>query len=232
MRNTDDKHFDELLSEAFKGQYEKELNNGPADETLEAMHPFTDGQMKRAAELSRKNKKQNSLWKKQLGKAAAIILCVTAVTGAVTMSNPTIRGHVSNAVTHWVDEYISIDFKDARDDDRIAISKTRITYVPDGFILEKDNSDKDSISHIYQNTEGEYIIIDIEESGDINLLTDAGAHDTELCGINGYEGYISYSEELGQGSVYFGSSYFTVAISGMTDRDELIKIAENIEIKE
>ncbi|MBQ4602201.1 MAG: DUF4367 domain-containing protein, partial [Clostridia bacterium] len=96
----------------------------------------------------------------------------------------------------------------------------------------KDSSDKDTISHIYENSVGEYIIIDIEQSSDIRLMTDAGTHETELYRINGYEGYISYSEELSQGSVYFGSSYFTVAISGMTERDELIKIAENIKLKD
>ena len=53
MRNTDDKHFDELLGKAFRGQLEKELNNGPTDETLGVMHPFTEDQMKRAEALSR-----------------------------------------------------------------------------------------------------------------------------------------------------------------------------------
>ncbi|MBR4882041.1 MAG: DUF4367 domain-containing protein, partial [Clostridia bacterium] len=204
----------------------------PSDDTLEAMHPFTEEQLKRATELGRKNKKQTPPWKTQLGRAAAIILCVATAAGVITMTDPTIRGHVSNAVTHWIDEYISIDFSDAADDDRIDIKKTRITYITEGFEMTTDSSDKDSISHIYQNAEGEYIIIDIEESGDINLMTDSAAHETELYPINGYEGYISYSDELGQGSVYFGSSYFTVAISGMTEREELIKIAENIRFKD
>ncbi|MBR6513257.1 MAG: DUF4367 domain-containing protein [Clostridia bacterium] len=232
MRNTDDKQLDELLGNAFKKQLENELNNGPSDNTLDAMYPFTEEQMKRAKELSRKNKKQSFMWRSQLGRVAAVILCVTTAAGAISLTNPIVRGHVSNTVTYLIDEYISIDFADATDDERIDISKTRITYIPEGFSLENDNSDKDSISHIYQSPEGEYIIIDIEESGDINLMTDVEAHRTEFYRINGYEGYISYSEDLGQGSVYFGSSYFTVAISGMTEKDELIKIAENIKFKD
>lgn len=232
MRNTDDKHFDELLGKAFRGQLEKELNNGPTDETLGMMHPFTEEQMKRAEAMSRKHKKNNAVWKNVLGKAAAILLCLATTAGVITMSDPVVRGNVSNAVTHWIDEHISIDFSDAADDDRVDISKTRITYIPEGFALTKDNSDKDTVSYIYENEAGEYIIIDIEDSSDIKLMTDAGTHETEYHPIGGYEGYISYSDELNQGSVYFGSSYFTVAISGMTSRDELIKIAENIRFKD
>ena len=228
----EDKQLDELLGKAFKDQLENELNNGPSDDTLEAMHPFTDEQMKRATELNRKNKKQRISWKTQLGRVAAVVLCVITTAGVISLANPTVRGHVSNAVTRLIDEYISVDFGAGTDNDPIDISKTRITYIPEGYCLYEDNSDKDSISHIYQNDMGEYIIIDIEESSDIRLMTEKSAHEFEIHDIGRYEGYISYSEELKQGSVYFGNSYFTVAISGMTEKEELIKIAENIKFKD
>lgn len=232
MRNTEDKQLDELLSDAFRLQYENEINNGPTDQDLEAMHPFTQEHMKKAEELSRKHKKRKSLWRTQLGKAAAIILCVVTAAAVITMSNPVIRGNVSNAVTHLIDEYISIDFANAGDNEKIDISKTRITYIPEGYALTEDHSEKERISHIYSNDEGEYIIVDIENSRDIELASDNNTHEVEMRSINGYEGYVSYSEELKQGSVYFGSKYFTVAVSGMTEYDELIRIAENIVFKD
>ncbi len=232
MRNAEDKQLEELLAKAFTRQYENELNNGPTDNDLAAMHPFTEEHMRKAEALSRKRKKNNAVWRNALGKAAAILLCLATAAGVIVMSDPVVRGSVAHAVTHWIDEHISIDFSNAADDDRIDISKTRITYIPEGFTLTKDSSDKDTVSYIYESSAGEYIIIDIEQSSDIDLMTDAATHETELYPINGYEGYISYSEELKQGSVYYGSSYFTVAISGMTERDELIKIAENIRFKD
>ncbi len=232
MRNTDDKQFEELFAKALRKQYENELNNGPTEKDLEAIYPFTEEYMKKAEGLSRKHKKIRSLWRTQLGRAAAVLLCVATATGVITMTDPTVRGNVSHAVTHWIDEFISVDFSDAADDERIDITKTRIAYIPEGFELAEDYSDKDTISHIYENSVGEYIIIDIEQSSDIKLMTDAGTHETELYPINGYEGYISYSEDMKQGSVYFGNSYFTVAISGMTEKDELIKIAENVKLKD
>lgn len=232
MRNTDDKQLDELLGKAFTKQYEKELNNSPTDGDLAAMHPFTEEQMKKAEALSRKHGRQNPLWAKTLGKAAAIILCIATAAGVITMTDPTVRANVSHAVTHFIDEFISVDFSDAAESGEIDIASTRVTYIPEGFVLCEDNSDKDTLSHIYQNDIGEFILIDVEASSDIKLLTENDAHDLELTGINGYEAYISYSEDMTQGSVYFGNSYFTVAISGMTERDELIKIAENIALKD
>ena len=232
MRNTDDRQLDELLAKAFTRQYEKELNNGPTDGDLAAMHPFTEEQLKKAEALSRKHEKRGALWAKGVGKAAAIILCIAAAAGAVTMTDPVVRANVSHAVTHFIDDFISVDFSDASDDGEIDIAATRITYIPEGYKLETDNSDTDTVSHIYQNDMGEFIIIDVESSSDIRLLTENEEHGFELTRINGYEAYVSYSEELKQGSVYFGNSYFTVAISGMTERDELIKIAENIVFKD
>ena len=232
MRNTDDRQLEELLGKAFTRQYENELNNGPADDDLAAMHPFTEEQMKKAEALSRKHKKRGALWAKGLGKAAAVILCIATAAGVLSMTDPTVRANLSHAVTHFVDDFISVDFSDAAEDGEIDIASTRVTYIPEGYKLETDNSDENTLSHIYQNDNGEFILIDVETSSDIRLLTENDAHDFELTRINGYEAYISYSEDMTQGSVYFGNSYFTVAISGMTERDELIKIAENIVFKD
>lgn len=232
MRNTDDKQLDELLSKAFTQQYENELNNGPSDQDLAAMHPFTEEQMKKAETLRRRYKKHCTAWTDALGKAAAVILCIATAAGVITMTDPTLRATVGNAVTHFIDGFVSVDFSDAADDGEIDISKTLITYIPEGYELEKDNSDEDNLSHIYQNDNGEFILIDVVSSSDIRLLTENEDHGFEFTRINGYEAYISYSEELKQGSVYFGNSFFTVAISGMSECDELIKIAENIVFKE
>lgn len=231
MRNTDNKQLDELLGEAFREQYEKEIKNGPADKDLEAMYPFTEENMKKAKELDFKNKKPFP-WTKWLGKVAAVILCVSTATGVIVLSDPHIRGNVGSTVAGLIDEFISIDFTEAETNVEIEISKTRITYIPKGYTLSEDKSDEDSVSRTYENEAGEIIIIDVEISSDIKLMTEKNAHELEIEYINGYEGYISYSEELKQGSVYFGSSYFTVAISGMTEREELIKIAENIKFKD
>ncbi len=233
MRNNkDDKQFDELLSGAFRKQYENEIANGPSDQDLEAMYPFTDEHLKKAQELSRNNKKQRFLWKSSLGKAATILLCVVSVSAVITLADPTIRGNVSNVVSDWIDQYVSIDFADASADDKIDISKANIGYIPDGYSLKEDNSDKSTISLIYSNEENEYIIIDIIDSKDIKLLTENETHKLTIYNINGYEGYMSYSEEMKQGSIYFGNSNFTVAVSGMTDKDELIKVAKNIDFKD
>ncbi len=229
MAKTDDKLFDELLTKAFNEQYKKETAQTPKT-GLDKLYPFKAEHMKDARSLSKK-KKHKPIWMNHVAKAAAIALCVITAGFGILMTDEGIRGTVSDAVTHWVDEYISIDFTGARDKEKIDITKTDIGYIPQGYTLTDDRSDKDSVSHVYSNEKGEYIIIDILSSADIELMTDNRKHDVEKYNVNGYEGYISYSEDMKQGSVYFGNKHFTVAISGMIDKDELIKTAENIVIK-
>lgn len=229
MNKFDDKLFEQALDAAFNEQYNEELKSQPTIEELDSLHPFTEKQMKDAKRLSRKSRRP--LWTKYVGKVAAIVLCFCLAGFGVMMTDPGIRATVGANIVKCIEEGFNIDFTEAHDDTDIDISKSHISYIPAGYTLTDDRSDKESVSHIYSNGIGEYIIIDILSSSDVELMTDNQNHDFEKHDINGYEGYISYSEEMQQGSIYFGNSYFTVAISGMTDRNELIKIAENIIIK-
>lgn len=230
MSKFDDKLFEQVLNAAFNEQYSEELKYQPTMEELEKLHPFTEKHMKDAKRLSLRNRKP--IWTKYIGKAAAILLCVSLAGFGVMLTDPGIRATVGENIVKCIEEGFNIDFTEVHDDTDIDISKTCIGYIPDGYILKEDRSDGESVSRIYLNGSGECIIIDILASSDIELMTDNNNHNVENHNINGYNGFISYSEDMRQGSVYFGNSCFTVAISGMAEKSELIKIAENIVIKE
>ena len=232
MSKFDDKLFEQLLDKAFNEQYNDELRSAPTMEELRSEHPFTDKHMKDVIRLTKK--KSKPVWVSYIGKAAAILLCVSLAGFGVMMTDPGIRATVGDSIVNIIEEGFNIDFTDSKDSTSIDISETVIGYIPEGFERLDDRTEEkaDSLSYSYMNAEGEYIVIDVLASSDIELITEDEHHDLKLRNIGEYTGYISYSETHNQGSVYFGNSYFTVAISGMTERDELIKIAENIEIKE
>lgn len=232
MSRFDDKLFDELLDKAFNEQYNEEIQSAPAIEELKAEYPFTDKHMADAVRLTRKNRKP--LWAGYIGKAAAVLLCLSLAGFGLVMTDPGIRATVGDSIVKYIEEGFNIDFTEAKDSASIDIDETLIGYIPDGFELlpERTEEKEDSLSYSYMNADGKYIVIDILASSDIELITEDEHHDLKLHHIGGYTGYISYSESQRSGSVYFGNRSFTVAISGMTDRAELIKIAENIEIKE
>ncbi len=232
MNRSDDKMFEELLEKAFNEQYNEELTSEPTLEELGELYPVTAKQRRDAKRMSRQSRKP--VWLSYIGKAAAILLCVSLTGFGAMMIDPGIRATVGDSIVKYIEEGFNIDFTEANDPTSIDIEETVIGYIPEGFELIGDRTEEssDSLSYSYMNADGEYIVIDILASSDIELITEDEHHELKFRNIGKYNGYISYSDLQGQGSVYFGNSYFTVAISGMTSRDELIKIAENIEIKE
>lgn len=227
----DERKFEELLGKAFEIEQYNESTREPSKKELDEAAPFTDKQLEYVRKVSRKEKKLP--WTKYLGRVAAVILCISVSSFAVVLTDPDIRAMVSENIVKYIEEGFNIDFTEANDDTTVDISETVIGYIPEGFELLNDRTEegKDSLSYSYMNSDGEYIVIDIIASSDIELITEDEHHDLKPCNIGYYTGYISYSETQSQGSVYFGNSCFTVAISGMTARDELVKIASNIEIK-
>ena len=232
MGKTDDKLFEEMLEKAFMKQYNDELTTEPSNEELDSLYPITLKQKRDAHRLSKKQSKP--LWLTSLGRVAVILLCVCLTGFGAMMMDPGIRATVGDNIVKYIEQGFNIDFTEANDYRDIEINKTEIDYIPEGFELVSDRTEEsaDSLSYTYMNGAGEYIVIDILSSSDIELITEDEHHGLVFHNIGKYNGYISYSDTQKQGSVYFGNSYFTVAISGMTDRDELIKIAENIEIKD
>ena len=232
MGKTDDKLFEEMLEKAFVMQYDEELDTEPTLEELDTIYPVTLREKRDAKRLSKQSRKP--VWVSYIGKAAAILLCVSLTGFCALMFDPGIRATVGESIVKYIEEGFNIDFTEAKDPTSIDIAETVIGYIPEGFELLSDRTEEktDNLSYSYMNADGEYIVIDILASSDIELITEDEHHELKFRNIGKYNGYISYSDIQGQGSVYFGNSYFTVAISGMTDRDELIKIAENIEIKE
>ncbi|MBR6514365.1 MAG: DUF4367 domain-containing protein [Clostridia bacterium] len=232
MGRTDDKLFEEMLEKAFCEEYNQELSNEPSMEELRQLYALGAKQKREAKALSGKRRKP--VWMGYTVKAAAIILCVSLSGFGLLMTDSGIRAAVTENVVKYIEEGFNIDFTQAQDDQTIDIAGTVIGYIPEGFELinERTEENADSLSYSYVNDSGEYIVIDILTSSDIELMSEDEHHDLGYLNIDGYTAYISYSDSQRQGSVYFGNSYFTVAISGMTDREELIKIAENIEIKE
>ena len=232
MNKLDDKLFEQALEQAFNEQYNEELMTEPTMDELNRLYPVSAKQIKEAKRLSKEKRKP--VWTKYLGRAAAVILCFSISGFGLIMIDPDIRATVGDSIVKYIEDGFNIDFTESTDNESIDIPETSIGYIPEGFELLEDRTEEgtDSLSYSYMNRSGEYIVIDILSSSDIELVSENEHHDLKLHHIGEYTGYIAYSETQRQGSVYFGNSRFTVAISGMTSRDELIKIAENIEIKE
>ena len=227
----DDKRFEELLSKAFEIEQNNQASHEPSKEELFEAAPFGEKQLEYVKRISKKNKKLP--WTKHVARAAAIVLCIVNVGFCTIMLDPGIRGTVGGTVTQWIDGMVGIDFGKSAEYEKIDITKTSVGYIPEGFEVAEDRSEEGFISQTYYSpVTDEYIFIDINESSDISVLTEDMAHEVAKTQIKGYDAYITYSISQRQGSVCYGNQYFTVVVSGMTDKAEIIKIAENIELKD
>ena len=221
----DDKKFDELLGKAFEIEQNNEISKDPSAQELSEMAPFGEKQFEYVKAICKK--KKSIPWTKHIGRAAAILLCVSLAGFGLLMIDPGIRATVGDNITRFVDEYINIDFSESSKEHPVDISKAEIGYIPEGFELSEDLSDDEKISLVYADDDN-YLFIDVVASGEIFISYELDEHNVTLLNINGYDGYITYDENTGQGSVCWGNSSFTVVVSGFTSRDELIKVAESI----
>lgn len=224
----DDKRFEELLEKAFEIEQNKRISREPSDEELAEKAPFTDKQLEDVKRMCKKDKKLP--WTKYVGKAAAIILCIALAGFGVMMTDPGIRATVQDGIAGLVDQYVNIDFSRSGKTQSIEITKTQISYIPEGFELTEEITEDGKLSCVYTDTEERYLFIDVVESGEIFISYELDEHNVTLMRINGCDAYITYDELTEQGSVCWGNSNFTVVISGFTTREELIRIAEGITV--
>ncbi len=222
----DDKRFEELLGKAFEIEQYNEILRDPSAKELSEAAPFTDNQLEDVKRMCKKDRKP--VWAKYIGRAAAIILCISLAGFGLMMTDPGIRATVGDSITKFVDEYINIDFSESSKEQPVDISKAEMGYIPKGFELQEDLSDDEKISLVYTDSDDNYLFIDVVSSGEILISYERDEHNVTYININGYDGYVTYDEVTRQGSVCWGNSNFTVVISGFTSRDELIKTAENI----
>lgn len=224
----DDKRFEELLGKAFEIQQKNEDSREPSMKELYEAAPFTDKQLEDVKKMCKKEKKLPLT--KYAGRIAVIALCICLAGFGGMMINPGIRATVGENIAEFVDEYINIDFSESTKNRSIDISKTEITYIPEGFELTEDLSDEDKLSLVYTNGTEDYLFIDVVASGEIFISYEVDEHNVTYINIGGYDGYITYNELTRQGSVCWGNNNFTVVISGFTSREELIKTAESITV--
>lgn len=224
----DDKRFEELLEKAFEIEQYNEISREPSMEELSEAAPFTDKQLEEVKKMCKKDKKLP--WTKYVGKAAAVILCISLAGFGLMMADPGIRATVQDGIASLVDQYVNIDFSESSKTMSIDITKTEVGYIPEGFELTEEISEDGNLSFVYTDTEERYLFIDVVESGEIFISYELDEHNVTYRNINGYDAYITYDELTEQGSVCWGNSNFTVVISGFTSREELIKTAEGITV--
>ena len=226
------------LYEAFD-LYSKEFcDTLPSDEELGNIS-FSDEFEEKMRKLIEKQKKFYYYWVNTAGKrAAAIIAALFVGLTAVTFGVKAIREPFLRFIVETFEKFSSIIFMN--DDDNSGQSSVSADadfefeaiepqYIPEGFILDSKNEDIVIYQEMYFNADKTQSINYIQTlTNDTILQVDTENTTYDKITINDCEG-IAYSKN-GINTVMFNTKTYVFSIYGTINMEEIIKIAESIEI--
>ncbi len=231
--------FDDLLAAAFNEYLEGELSKLPSDEKLAEMYPIPMKQMRKVQRYARRLRYRTYKPLVYLKRVAVACLIIISLITAVLAVSPTVRDAIketfskkkkmTTTVIHDGNE-VKVDFYDPYQTVRVPfdIYQLNIGYVPEGFELSDSIENRGTIEYIYNNAEGEYLVISISISGVTSYWLDTEVSDYQEFKINGDDGCMSYNSEFGTGALVFGNDIYSVVIAGVVEKSELFTIARNI----
>lgn len=145
---------------------------------------------------------------------AAILLAVATTAVAV----PRTREYIVNKFSNY-SEYEVLDRNKYYEVD----SPPKLNYIPDGFVL----TDNEYIEHVeYADGNMKFTVTKHSLKGQIGFDTEE--YPSEEIMINGIKG-VYYRADEDYAGIIFNNDRYTYSVDGNIDKEELVKIAQNIE---
>lgn len=160
--------------------------------------------------------------KHELSKGTVKVLLIAAILLAIAttvFAIPTSREYI-------IEKFFNHSSYNVKEIDRInSIESFEINYIPDGFAVTDEYKSNYFYSLIYANKKLHFCI----EKHAINTYVnfDTEKYDCENISINGIDALFYLSENLEKGIIFNDREYIFI-INGNIEKDELIKIAQNL----
>ncbi len=224
--------LDNILTMAFKQAELIVLDNILEKESKEKhvfSQEFKDKMAKLISYEKRRTKIINILY--YFKKAVAMLLIVLTVIFAATMSVKAWRVKLFNTIIDTFEKFSEIRYEDVdKSIDKIEDNTFFVPgYVPEGFKLDKENTNFFGQSIIYRNKNGEEIVFEQYKLENRRMIIDTEGTELESIIIHGYEAYF-YSNK-GINNILWNDGYYGFIISSAIHKEEIIKMAESTKIK-
>ena len=155
------------------------------------------------------------------------------------MTNSDVRAAVSNTVVTWYEKFVQIDFSksneqnnqensDTTPDTLPGVNDLQITYIPPEFKLTISVEESNKREYFYISENGEYLMVGIYSSDTTEFATNNELTEYEQISINGNEAYLLYYETEMTGSIIYGNTKYSIIITAVCSKENLLKVAENI----
>ena len=230
--NVKEEVFDGILKAALY-EYIYDLDKSlPSDEEIAQMYPISRKEARKYKRIAKVNKYRAPLTVVYFRRAAAAVLVAVSLSFGLLATSAKVRAAIVDTVVEWYDKYIKIDFGNSSDADTDTempdFESLNINYIPDGFEQVSSDESEDTREYLYTADNGDYVFIGIYSSESTQLSVDIENNEYEKITINGNDAYIMYAEAERTGMAVIGNSEYTVSITSVSEKSDLIKIAENI----
>lgn len=217
-----DKIFDELIDEAASIAAENLGKNMPEPEAIEFSKEHENSMRK----IFRKERRK-SLFKKipkYSKRAAVFLLPVIVVSGVAVYSVEALRIKLMNFVVEMKQTHSEINFEEGTKGDTFTSDEITLSYIPEGFKLEKSDVRENDVSLVFKGEENYFVF-------SMNSITSSIGIDTENASvkkimINSQEAL--YSSNSNVNILVWHDEVIAFRLSGTIEEREMVRIAENI----
>jgi len=225
-----DELFEVVLRQAVYDADMEDLEELPPEEELNQNYPISKKDRKEFERLQKAQARGISVRTMLARRVAIIAITVLAVVFGGLMLHPDIRAGVSHIVVQQFEKF-NLFSHDEKGEAKhfLTVDDVIIGYIPEGFELAAKEEGA-SMRHLYYcNPEDSscYIAIDIGLSKDTDFGVD-NEHEYEIIYSNYREIHISYNATEQSGGAIIPGETVTVGIFATIEKDELIKVAQNI----
>ena len=242
---TKEELFDAICRKEFLRYIKNKCETYPSKEELDAMYSVPKRGRRRLLRAIKAERYGKSLLTVYIRRAAVILLVTVTVAFGVLMTNTEVRAAIINAFIKWNEKNIEFDFSvddpvsdssdssNNSDSSEVNINSIKIDYVPKHmyltYALENDNVR--IYTYLDSSNENVDLMIEIHYDNNIGAFVDNEEYDYQEIEINNKKAYCLYDEKSNDGIIILNDNGFTIVITGNIQKNELIKIAENIVFK-
>lgn len=222
--------FDAVIASAFSEYMDREAEDMPSRKELEEEYPAPKNGLRRLRREIKKRRPRSTVSVCLRRVAAVLLASAVLLAGAMTFSTE-VRSAVFGAIIQWFDKFASLSFGDEPEMPVKVIenvSDFEIGYVPSGMELASSEEEHDFLRYMYTSSDSEYLQISIHSNDSTEYAGDIELSEYDSIMINDINGYIFYNPDERLGSVFFEKSNYSVMISCILEKSELIKVAESI----
>ncbi len=215
-----DKAFEEMLKYACR-EASKEL--------IDEMPPCEEVEFSKEHEARMRKLFAGKVRRKRYIKRIFLIAAVMVVLFSVSvMSVQGLRIRFMNFILNFTESNTKITYVDETEDkNSYKVGDIVFDYLPSGFVLDSTKN-QGKVVYIKFNNADKYIEIKIKASNPVAYV-DTERADAELLMINGIETFVAEKDNVF--ILNWNSDLKAFEIQGNIERDELIKIAENLKTK-